>query len=95
MDQRCVGVDWCFNAWGGVPDGLYFPWDLDDVIAAKMLNIKRAQRYRTPFVLEGGAIHVDGEGTIMVTEACLLAENRNPGVTRQRAERVLKDYLGG
>jgi agmatine deiminase len=88
------GVDWPFNAWGGLRDGLYFPWDLDDAVAAKMLEIERAPRYRAPMVLEGGAIHVDGEGTVLVTEACLLAENRNPGVTRQDAERVLKDYLG-
>jgi agmatine deiminase len=45
-------------------------------------------------IIEGGAIHVDGEGTVLVTEACLLAEDRNPGITRQEAERVLKDYLG-
>jgi agmatine deiminase len=88
------GVDWPFNAWGGLRDGLYFPWDLDDAVAAKMLEIERAPRYRAPMVLEGGAIHVDGEGTVLVTEPCLLAENRNPGVTRQDAERVLKDYLG-
>jgi agmatine deiminase len=88
------GVDWAFNAWGGLRDGLYFPWDLDDAVAAKMLEIERAPRYRAPMVLEGGAIHVDGEGTVLVTEPCLLAANRNPGITRQEAERVLKDYLG-
>jgi agmatine deiminase len=90
-----AGVDWPFNAWGGLTRGLYFPWDLDDAVAAKMLQMERARRYRAPVVVEGGAIHVDGEGTILVTEACLLAEDRNPGVTRQEMERVLKDYLGG
>ena len=89
-----AGVDWPFNAWGGLESGLYFPWDLDDQVAAKMLEMERAQRFRAPKIIEGGAIHVDGEGTVMVTEACLLNENRNPGATRQEMERVLKDYLG-
>ena len=89
-----AGVDWPFNAWGGLESGLYFPWDLDDQVAAKMLQMERAQRFRAPKIIEGGAIHVDGEGTVLVTEACLLNENRNPGATRQEMERVLKDYLG-
>jgi agmatine deiminase len=89
-----AGVDWPFNAWGGLRSGLYFPWDLDDQVAAKMLRMERAPRFRAPCVIEGGAIHVDGEGTVLVTEACLLSEDRNPGVTRQEMERVLKDYLG-
>jgi len=89
-----AGVDWPFNAWGGLQRGLYFPWDLDDAVAAKMLQIERARRFRAPKIVEGGAIHVDGEGTVLVTEACLLNEDRNPGATRQEMERVLKDYLG-
>jgi agmatine deiminase len=51
-------------------------------------------RYRAPKIIEGGAVHVDGQGTVLVTEACLLSEDRNPGATRQEMERVLKDYLG-
>ncbi len=89
-----AGVDWPFNAWGGLIRGMYFPWDHDDAVAGKMLQIERATAYRAPKVIEGGAIHVDGEGTVLVTEACLLAEDRNPGATRQEMERVLKDYLG-
>jgi agmatine deiminase len=88
-----AGVDWPFNAWGGLRNGLYFPWDLDDAVAAKMLQIERARRYRAPLIVEGGAIHVDGEGTVLVTEPCLLSEDRNPGVERQEVERVLKDFL--
>jgi agmatine deiminase len=87
-------VDWPFNAWGGLVRGMYFPWDLDDAVAGKMLGMERAAAYRAPKVVEGGAVHVDGEGTVLVTEACLLAEDRNPGPTRQEMERVLKDYLG-
>ena len=89
-----AGVDWPFNAWGGLHNGLYFPWNLDDQVAAKMLQMERARRFRAPKIIEGGAIHVDGEGTVLVTEACLLAPDRNPEPTRQEMERVLKDYLG-
>ena len=93
-EGELAGVDWPFNAWGGLETGLYFPWDLDDQVAAKMLQMERARRFRAPKIIEGGAIHVDGEGTVLVTEACLLDENRNPGASRQEMERVLKDYLG-
>jgi agmatine deiminase len=94
-DGALGGVDWPFNAWGGLQNGMYFPWDLDDAVAQKMLQIERAKRYRAPLIIEGGAIHVDGEGTVLVTEPCLLAPDRNPGIERQDVERVLKDYLGG
>jgi agmatine deiminase len=89
-----AGVDWQFNAWGGLQDGLYFPWDADDAVAAKMLALEGANRYRAPLTLEGGAIHVDGEGTVLTTEACVLGSNRNPGLTRATAKQILCDYLG-
>jgi len=88
------GVNWQFNAWGGLHGGLYFPWDLDDVVAVKTLEIERAERYDAPFVLEGGSIHVDGAGTLFTTEECLLNPNRNPGMTRTQIEQGLADYLG-
>ena len=89
------GVDWRFNAWGGTEGGLYFPWDRDDRVAAKVLEIEGDDRYRAPIVLEGGAIHVDGEGTVLTTEECLLNPNRNPELSKEQIERVLLDYLGG
>lgn len=89
------GVDWTFNAWGGLVDGLYFPWNLDDEVARKMCDIERKGRYRlNDFVLEGGSIHSDGEGTVMVTEECLLSEGRNPQLTKEEITQVLCDYLG-
>jgi agmatine deiminase len=88
------GVDWRFNAWGGTDGGLYFPWDRDERVAAKVLEVEGADRYRAPIVLEGGAIHVDGEGTVLTTEECLLNPNRNPELSREQIERVLLDYLG-
>ena len=88
------GVDWSFNAWGGLVDGLYFPWDKDDRIASKMCELEGANRYRLDdFVLEGGSIHVDGEGTLMVTEECLLSVGRNPQLTKEEIEKVLCEYL--
>jgi agmatine deiminase len=91
---RRRGVDWTFNAWGGLDGGLYFPWDRDDEVAQKVLEIEAADRYRTPFVLEGGAIHVDGQGTCLTTEECLLNPNRNGGMSRADVEAMLRRYLG-
>jgi agmatine deiminase len=88
------GVDWRFNAWGGLHGGLYFPWDRDERAARKVLEIEGADRYRAPIVLEGGSIHVDGEGTVLSTEECLLNPNRNPEISREEIERTLFDYLG-
>lgn len=88
------GVDWTFNAWGGLEGGLYEDWQRDDEVARKILEIERCDRYRTEgFVLEGGSIHVDGEGTLITTEECLLNRNRNPHLSREDIEKVLADYL--
>lgn len=88
------GVDWRFNAWGGLLDGLYFPWDQDDKVARKICDIERKDYYSLEeFVLEGGSIHVDGEGTLIVTETCLLHESRNPQLTKNEIEETLKQYL--
>jgi len=86
-------VDWEFNAWGGLKGGLYFPWDQDDLVASKVAEIERVDVYRAPLVLEGGSIHVDGEGTLITTEECLLNPNRNPELTREEIEGYLKEYL--
>jgi agmatine deiminase len=88
------GVDWRFNAWGGLSGGLYFPWDRDERVAGKVLEIEGAERYRAPLVLEGGSIHVDGQGTVISTEECLLNRNRNPELSREQIERTLLEYLG-
>ncbi|MFM1885551.1 MAG: hypothetical protein RL026_708 [Pseudomonadota bacterium] len=88
------GVDWQFNAWGGLEGGLYFPWDQDDLVARKVLEIEACDRYRAPLVLEGGSIHVDGQGTVLVTEECLLNRNRNPALSREQVEAQLRAYLG-
>jgi len=86
-------VDWDFNAWGGLYDGLYFPWDKDLMVPLKVAELERVDRYRAPLVMEGGSIHVDGEGTVITTEECLLSPGRNPQLTREEIERHLGDYL--
>ncbi|TGG91457.1 agmatine deiminase [Natronospirillum operosum] len=88
------GIDWQFNAWGGLHSGLYFPWDRDNEIADKVLSMTRTPAHRADFVLEGGAIHVDGEGTVLTTEECLLHPNRNPHLSRQDIEQRLCAWLG-
>ncbi len=70
-------VHWHFNAYGGMVDGLYFPWDKDEQIALKMCELSEVVRYRPDdMILEGGSITVDGEGTVVVTDQCLLSSGR-------------------
>jgi agmatine deiminase len=83
------GVDWGFNAWGG----LYRPCERDGLVARKVLELERAPRYGAPMINEGGAIHVDGQGTVLVTEQCLLNRNRNPRLSRKQIEGLLRRYL--
>lgn len=88
-------VNWDFNAWGGLYDGLYFPWDKDDRVASKIASMEEVDMYRAEgFVLEGGSITVDGEGTLVVTEQCLLSPGRNPHMNKEEIEAKLKEYLG-
>lgn len=88
------GIDWGFNAWGGLVDGLYFPWDRDNKMARKICDFMDADVYDCrDFILEGGSIHVDGEGTAMVTERCLLSAGRNPQFTKDEIEEKLKQML--
>lgn len=89
------GVDWAFNAWGGDYDGLYAHWEKDDVAASEICKALQLECYDAhPFVLEGGSIHSDGEGTLIVTEACLLSKGRNPELSKNQIEENLRDYLG-
>lgn len=89
------GVNWSFNAWGGAVDGLYPDYEQDDAFAARFAEKFGYTLYdASPFVLEGGSIHCDGEGTALVTEACLLSAGRNPGLTKEQITEKLKTYLG-
>lgn len=89
------GIDWEFNAWGGEFDGLYAHWEKDDAAASQICEALGMDCYNAhPFVLEGGSIHADGEGTVIVTEACLLSRGRNPQMSKEQIENQLKEYLG-
>lgn len=89
------GINWSFNAWGGEVDGLYASWDKDDKVASSFLETMEFDGYdAAPFVLEGGSIHCDGDGTVLVTESCLLSAGRNPSLTREQIGDKLKEYLG-
>ncbi len=89
------GINWSFNAWGGEVDGLYASWDLDDMVAGSFCDKQGFDYYdAAPFVLEGGSIHSDGEGTVLVTQSCLLSKGRNPDFSKKQIEDKLKDYLG-
>ncbi len=87
-------VDFRFNAWGGEVDGLYSNYKDDDLLTKKLSKQFGVERYYLDdFVLEGGSIHVDGEGTCMVTKACLLSKGRNPNLNQLEIEETLKVYL--
>ncbi|MEV0586108.1 agmatine deiminase family protein [Nonomuraea sp. NPDC050310] len=85
---RLAGIDWTFNGWGWAPHAL------DDQVAAAVLARTGARAHRSAMVGEGGGIHVDGEGTVLVTETVQLDPRRNPGWTREQAEAELKALLG-
>jgi agmatine deiminase len=89
-DGDLAGADWQFNAWGGK----FPPWDKDAEIAGKVLTELGLRRFKAPFVLEGGSIHVDGDGTVITTEQCLLNPNRNPSLSRGEIEANLRQWLG-
>lgn len=90
QDGRLAGTAWRFNAWGGK----HAPHDQDAQLAPRLLEGLGLPCYRAPLVLEGGAIHVDGEGTVLTTESVVLNANRNPGLTRAEAEVELLHALG-
>jgi agmatine deiminase len=85
-----AGVDWRFNAWGDK----FQPYDQDALIAERLLERLAVRRYAAALVLEGGSIHVDGEGTLLTSEQCLLNPNRNPDLDRAGIEDMLRRYLG-
>jgi agmatine deiminase len=89
-DGRRAGVSWDFNAWGNK----YHPYTDDAALGGKILADADVRVYRGPLVCEGGAIHVDGEGTLITTEQCLLNANRNPHLDRQQVEERLALFTG-
>jgi agmatine deiminase len=83
-------VDWGFNAWGGK----YPPWDADDAVPTRVAAALGLPLFHADIVMEGGAIDVNGDGTLLTTTSCLLNRNRNPGVSKATIEAYLKAYYG-
>ncbi len=85
-----AGTDWRFNCWGG-----YYPaYHEDAQVANRILNHLKIPTYHSSLTLEGGAIHVDGEGTLITTESCALNPNRNWGLDKAAVEKELSRATG-
>lgn len=89
-DGRRAAVDFRFNSWGE----RFLPYDQDATISARVLEVLGIERIPSQMILEGGAITVDGEGTLITTEQCLLHPNRNPGMSKAEIEAELRARLG-
>jgi len=94
--QHLFGITWRFNAWAKYSD-----YKRDGKISALMADTANAAGLRPSFrksrvVLEGGSIDVNGQGTLLTTEECLLSDTqrRNPGMKRRDYEKIFSDYLG-
>lgn len=87
--ERAI-VDWAYNAWGGK----YPPYDLDDAVPQHVAKLRGLPLFSPGIVMEGGALELNGKGTLLTTEACLLNPNRNPDLSKEQIEQYLKDYLG-
>ena len=83
-------VDWDYNAWGGK----YPPFDLDDAVPQHVAALRGLPIFSPGIVMEGGSLDVNGAGTLLTTEACLLNPNRNPDLSRQEIEESLRSFLG-
>ena len=79
-----------FNAWGGK----YAPWRNDAALGHRLAEYLDVPTFSMPVFMEGGGINTDGEGTLLTTDQCVLNPNRNPGLTKDEAERVFRDGLG-
>ncbi len=86
--NKLGGIDWEFNGWGK-----FKPFDSDNKVAKFMIENSSADYFKNQMILEGGSIHVDGEGTLLTTEQCLLNKNRNPKLSKKEIEKNLKEYL--
>lgn len=87
---RIAIVDWGYNAWGGK----YPPFDLDDAVPQRVAELLHLPLFQPRMILEGGSIDVNGRGTLLTTEQCLLNQNRNPQLKKSAIEKFLRDYLG-
>ena len=85
-----AAIDWGYNAWGGK----YPPYDRDDAVPRRIAALLGVRAFSPGIVMEGGSLDVNGKGTLLTTESCLLNPNRNPTLDRAAIEGYLRDYLG-
>ena len=90
VDPKLAVVDWDYNAWGNK----YPPFDLDEVVPSRIAEILDVPVFYPHMILEGGAIDVNGAGTLLTSESCLLNPNRNPQLSRDEIEQRLRDFFG-
>ncbi len=83
-------LDFRYNAWGEK----YQPFDQDDLVPALIAETLKLPRVEPGIILEGGSIDVNGAGTLLTTESCLLNPNRNPTFSKEDLENILKRFLG-
>ena len=88
--KELAAIDWIFNKWGGK----YPPWELDNEIPKKIADAFKIPRFEPGIILEGGSIEVNGLGSLLTTESCLLNRNRNPRLNKKEIETYLKNFLG-
>jgi agmatine deiminase len=88
-DGARLAVHFGFNGWGK-----YTPYDKDAAVGRVIAEMLGDEVITAPIVLEGGSIQSDGRGTLITTEECLLHENRNPTLSREQIEAVLRRHLG-
>ncbi len=89
-----AGVDWQFNDYGNKDEQPAESYADTAALATRITERIAVKRFQAPLVLEGGSIHVDGEGTLLTSEQCLLNPNRNPDLSRQQIETALCDFTG-
>ena len=89
-EGEMAAVQWQFNAWGGK----YQPYIHDAGLATRIADAGGWPVFHVPLVCEGGALHSDGEGTLLTTEQCLINPNRNPGQSQEEVESWLKRFTG-
>jgi len=90
VDPKLAIVDWDYNAWGNK----YPPFDLDEVVPTRIAELLKVPVFYPKMILEGGSIDVNGAGTLLTSESCLLNKNRNPNLSREEIEKRLREFLG-
>jgi len=89
-EPKLAAVDWDYNAWGNK----YPPFDLDEVVPTRIAELLKVPVFYPRMILEGGSIDVNGRGSLLTSESCLLNKNRNPDLSREEIETRLRAFLG-